>query len=61
MAVIVTTDFVQEAHVQRTALGMEQLEPVVITHPLSTLSNAEIESRAQEAASQVMQVLLSGR
>ena len=49
-AVIVTTEFLHEAHVQRDALGMTGLEPVVITHPLSTLTDAEIAARAKEAA-----------
>jgi len=56
--VIVTRNFLHEAHVQRTALGMEALEPVIITHPLSTLSDAEIENRAREALPQVRKVLL---
>ena len=60
MAVIVTIDFVHEAQVQRVALGMEALEPVVITHPLSTLSEAEIESRAREAVPQINRILLAG-
>ena len=55
---IVTRNFLHEAHVQRTALGMEALEPVVITHPLSTLTDAEIESRAHEAVLQVRKILL---
>jgi len=55
----VTRNFLHETHVQRTALGMEALEPVVITHPLSTLSDVEIESRAREAVSQVKKILLS--
>ncbi len=57
-AVIVTTAFVHEARVQRTALGMEDLEPVVITHPLSTLTDAEIEGRAREAVAQITKVWL---
>lgn len=55
---IVTRNFLHEAHVQRIALGMEALEPVIITHPLSTLSDAEIESRAREALPQVRGILL---
>lgn len=43
---------------QRDALGMHDLAPVVIEHPLSTLTDAEIESRAQEAASQCIRVWL---
>lgn len=56
-AVIVTAAFVEEAEVQRAALGADDLEPVVITHPLSTLSEEEIEERAREAAPQLERVL----
>jgi hypothetical protein len=49
-AVIVTTEFAREAEVQREALGMRDLVPVVIEHPLSTLTEEEIERRAQHAA-----------
>jgi hypothetical protein len=41
---------VHEAEVQRAALGMPDLLPVVIDHPLSTLSEAEIDARAIQAA-----------
>lgn len=51
-AVIVTSVFLHEAHMQRAALGMEALEPVVITHPLSTLTAQQIAQRAVEAAGQ---------
>lgn len=57
-AVIVTTQFLHEADVLRRALGMADLAPVVIPHPLSTLSQAEIERRAAGAAPQVMRVWL---
>ena len=56
---IVTDAFLREAHVQRAALGAEDLEPVVITHPLSTLTADEITARAVEAAGGVLQVLAS--
>ena len=49
-AVVVTTEFRHESEVQRDALGMPDLEPVVIEHPLSTLSDPEIDRRAEEAA-----------
>ena len=52
-AVIVTDAFLHEADVQRTALGAERLEPVVITHPLSTLTDEEIAARAAEAVARV--------
>jgi hypothetical protein len=51
-AVVVTREFVHEAEVQRAALGMPDLVPVVIDHPLSTISEAEIEARAAAAAEQ---------
>ena len=35
---------------QREALGMPGLSPVVIDHPLSTLSEAEIDARPVQAA-----------
>lgn len=60
-AVIVTSEFLHEAQTQRVAFGMEQLEPVVITHPLSTLTDEQIESRAREAVSQAKQIWFEGK
>jgi hypothetical protein len=37
---------------QRAALGMPDLAPVVIDHPLSTISEAAIDTRAAQAAEQ---------
>ena len=59
-AIIVTTEFLHEAEVQRDALGMAELEPVVITHPLSTLSDEEIGQRAADAAEQAKKIWLGG-
>lgn len=55
-AVIVTTTFVHEARVQREALGMKGLVPVVIDHPLSSISDEEIQARAAQALPQVLGV-----
>jgi len=44
--------------VQRAALGMPDLSPVVIDHPLSTLSEAEIDARAAQAAERAVTVWL---
>ena len=55
-AVIVTSTFLHEARVQRAALGMEGLVPVVIQHPLSSLSDEEIRGRAAQAMQQVIGV-----
>ena len=49
-----TTEFLHEAEVQRDALGMPDLAPVVIDHPLSTLSDAQIDARAEQAAKQAV-------
>ena len=59
-AVIVTTEFLHEAEVQCYALGMRDLAPVVIDHPLSTVTEAEIAARAEQAAGQCLAVW-SGR
>ena len=55
---VVTTEFVHEAHMQRDALGMPDLAPVVIDHPLSTLSDAEITARAEQAVAQAVAIWL---
>jgi len=55
-AVIVTTTFLHEAKVQRAALGMAGLAPVVIEHPLSSISEEEIKARAADALGQVVKV-----
>jgi len=57
----VTTEFLHEAEVQRTALGMPDLVPVVIEHPLSTISDAEIDARADQAAKQAARIWLGRR
>jgi hypothetical protein len=54
----VTTEFVHEANMQRDALGMPDLAPVVIDHPLSTLSDAEIAQRAEQATAQAAKIWL---
>jgi hypothetical protein len=43
---------------QRDALGMPELAAVVIDHPLSTLSDAEIAQRAEQAAAQSVKIWL---
>ena len=60
-AVIVTTEFVLEAETQRDALGMAGLEPVVITHPLSSLTEEEIAQRIEQALRQIEHVWLTGK
>jgi len=59
-AVIVTTEFLHEARVQRAALGMTGLVPVVIEHPLSSLTDEEIRGRAAQALAQVLKAWQGG-
>jgi hypothetical protein len=56
--VVVTIEFVHEANMQRDALGMPDLAPVVIDHPLSTLSDAAIAQRAEQGAAQSVAIWL---
>lgn len=60
-AMVATSEFMLEARTQRDALGMTALEPVVITHPLSSLTEAEIGRRIEEALPQIERVWLTGR
>jgi len=60
-AVIVTSEFVLEAETQRDALGMTGLEPVVITHPLSSLIDHEIAARIEQALPKIEGALLGAR
>ena len=48
-ATVVTSEFVEEANTQASALGMPTIQPAVIDHPLSTLRDSEIEARAEQA------------
>lgn len=52
-AVIVTSEFVLEAETQRDALGMRGLGPVVVKHPLSSLTDEEIGRRIEQALPQI--------
>ena len=56
-AAVVTTEFVREADTQRDALGMTELNPVVIDHPLSSLTEEEIARRIEQVLPQVESVL----
>jgi hypothetical protein len=60
-AIVVTTEFVLEAHTQRDALGMVALDPVVINHPLSSLTEDEIAGRIAQALPQIERVWLTGK
>jgi len=58
-AVIITTEFLSECVTQRAALGMANLEPVIIDHPLSSCTDEEVRHRARQAAEQIKRLLVS--
>lgn len=58
-AVIVTDAFLREAEVQRRALGADTIDPVVIRHPLSTLTDDEIAARAADAVDALTRVFVA--
>ena len=55
-AVIVTSEFEHEARLQREARGMAALRPVVVTHPISSLTLEQLDERAAEAAPQAQAI-----
>jgi hypothetical protein len=60
-AMIVTTEFVLEARTQRDALGMKEIEPAVIAHPLSSLTDEQIAQRIEQALPQIESIWLTGK
>ncbi|MES2184574.1 MAG: UGSC family (seleno)protein [Pseudomonadota bacterium] len=57
-AVIITTEFVRETELTRQALGMQTLEPVVIAHPVSSITQDEVAQRVAQIKTQAQQVWL---
>jgi hypothetical protein len=57
-AAIITTEFERETELTRTAIGMRGLIPVVIDHPVSSITQAEVEARAGQVALQAPKVWL---
>ena len=57
-AAIVTTEFVRETQLTRRALGMPDFEPVVIDHPVSSLSDEEITTRVVQIRQQAEKIWL---
>jgi hypothetical protein len=59
-AAIVTTEFVRETQLTRRALGMPDFEPVVIDHPVSSLTHEEIAARIVQITAQAERIWLGG-
>jgi hypothetical protein len=55
-AVIVTTEFVKETVLTRQALGMLDLEPVIISHPVSSITMEEVGQRVAQILTQAQAV-----
>ena len=55
---IITTEFVRESELTRRAIGMQGLHPVVIDHPVSSITQPEVDSRASQVAVQAPRVWL---
>jgi hypothetical protein len=47
-AAVITTEFVRETQLTRQALGMPDFEPVVIDHPVSSITREEIDARVRQ-------------
>jgi hypothetical protein len=47
-AAVITTEFVRETQLTRQALGMPDFEPVVIDHPVSSITQEEIAARVRQ-------------
>jgi hypothetical protein len=51
-AAIITTEFVRETELTRVAVGMKDLVRVVIDHPVSSITRAEVEVRVAQVKTQ---------
>ncbi|MEM9139992.1 MAG: UGSC family (seleno)protein [Pseudomonadota bacterium] len=60
-APIVTTEFVNETRLTRAAVGMPGLRPVVIDHPVSSITAEEVAARVSVIAAQAQEVWLGSR
>jgi hypothetical protein len=59
-ATICTDHFVATGQATATVWGVPDYPVIYTTHPLSTLTDAEIQGAAQRLAEQVVRVLLTG-
>ena len=60
-APIITTEFVNETRLTRVAVGMPDLRPVVIDHPVSSITAEEVAARVEVIAVQAQEVWLGTR
>ena len=55
-AAVITTEFVRETELTRRALSMPDIAPVVIDHPVSSITPDEIAKRVRQITEQVNKV-----
>ncbi len=60
-APIITTEFVNETRLTRTAIGMPDLRPIVIDHPVSSITDEEVQQRVAIIRVQAQEVWLGQR
>ncbi len=60
-APIITTEFVNETRLTRVAIGMPDLRPVVIDHPVSSITEQEVLERVAVIKTQAQEVWLGTR
>ena len=58
-AAIITTEFVRETELTRRALGMPDLDPVVIDHPVSSITQEEIDVRVRQIKETAQRIWLA--
>jgi hypothetical protein len=58
-AAIVTTEFVRETELTRCALGMPNLDPVIIDHPVSSITQEEIDLRVLQIKENAQRIWLT--
>ena len=59
-AAVITTEFVRETELTRRALGMPDLEPVVIDHPVSSITQREVDARVQHIKERAQRIWVAG-
>jgi hypothetical protein len=55
-AAIITTEFVRETELTRRALGMPDLDPLVIDHPVSSITQEEVEVRVRQITEEAQRI-----
>ncbi len=60
-APIITTEFVNETRLTRVAIGMPDLRPIVIDHPVSSITDDEVLQRVAVIKAQAQEVWLGTR